>query len=134
MRVRFAGARTPAAGAPAARLPAGFEGADCDRTSGGKDTFALLTDVRVGTHPGYDRIVFEFVTTRISRRRPLGVPRYEITRAETPLTEDPSGLPLSVGGSVFLGIVFHGAKVSLERPGLGEADRGGEGLRDTMLR
>ncbi len=59
---------------------------------------AQITRVAVGTHPGYDRIVFEFAT---------GLPEYTIELATPPFTADPSGLPLSVRGERFLHVVLH---------------------------
>lgn len=60
---------------------------------------AQLTDVRVGEHDGYDRIVFEFDT---------GIPTYAISEATPPFMADPSGLPLEVQGSYFWQIVLTG--------------------------
>lgn len=60
---------------------------------------AQLTDVRVGTHDGYDRIVFEFAD---------GVPELDISQATPPLLADASGQELDVDGNAFLQIVMHG--------------------------
>ena len=60
---------------------------------------AQLTDVRVGTHDGYDRIVFEFDD---------GLPELEITRATPPLLEDGSGFEMDVAGESFLQILMRG--------------------------
>ena len=43
---------------------------------------ANITDVRVGTHDGYDRVVFEFIG---------GLPEAFLERAEPPFTHDASG-------------------------------------------
>lgn len=58
---------------------------------GGTSARATITDVRVGSHPGYDRLVVEFSG---------GMPEYRL------VTQDPStfvgpfsGLPVSVAGS-----------------------------------
>lgn len=65
---------------------------------------AQITDVRVDTHDGYDRIVIEFAS---------GLPEYTISAASPPFTHDPSGLPLNVAGSAILSIVMHdGTKVT----------------------
>lgn len=67
---------------------------------------ALLTDVRVGTHPGYDRVVLEFV----SRGAPTAeTSTYEVAPAAPPYLQDPSGLPMSIRGDRALGIVLRGA-------------------------
>lgn len=55
---------------------------------------AHVTDLRVGTHAGYDRVVFEFAGS--------GVPALAITRVAPPFTKDPSGLPLAVPGTSFV--------------------------------
>ena len=87
---------------------------DSDTPSGGLPAFvcdlpitgaasiglAHLADVRVGTHAGYDRIVFEFMED--------GTPEFRIEAAEPPFTMDPSGMPMAVNGSTFLQIVFNG--------------------------
>lgn len=72
----------------------------------GSTARAQITDVRVGTHDGYDRIVFEFTG---------GIPAFTVEPATPPLMADPSGLPISVNGSAFLQIGLNGGtKVSPE--------------------
>ena len=67
---------------------------------------AQITDVRVGTHAGYDRVVFEFAS---------GLPDALIEGVLPPLYADPSGLEMDVAGSHFLRVTMHGAtKVSPE--------------------
>jgi hypothetical protein len=60
---------------------------------------AQITDVRVGTHDGYDRIVFEFAS---------GIPQTVIDAVLPPFYADPSGLPIDVSGTAFLRVVMHG--------------------------
>lgn len=60
---------------------------------------ANIVDVRVGTHDGYDRVVFEFEQ---------GTPELTLDRAEPPFTQDGSGLPVEVDGDSFLGLVMRG--------------------------
>ena len=60
---------------------------------------AQLTDVRIGEHDGYDRVVFEFRD---------GLPEASLERAEPPFVQDPSGLPLDVEGSSFLRLIMRG--------------------------
>ena len=67
---------------------------------------ALLTDVRVGTHDGYDRVVFEFAS-RGSPARDAAT--FEIAKASAPYYEDPSGRPIAIAGETVLGITFRGA-------------------------
>lgn len=59
-------------------------------------TTSFIDDVRVGAHPGYDRIVFDFGATRI--------PQFTIEKVEPPFEQDPSGLPLTVPGTSFIEI------------------------------
>jgi hypothetical protein len=65
----------------------------------GTVAIANIVDVRVGTHDGYDRVVFEFEQ---------GTPELTLDRAEPPFTQDGSGLPIEVDGSSFLGLVMRG--------------------------
>lgn len=81
---------------------------ECPTASGGGDHVAQLVDVRVGTHDGYDRVAFEFAPPKEGARH-FGVPRYQVTAINGPITEDPSGNPVAVNGSVYAGIVLHGA-------------------------
>jgi len=60
-----------------------------------------VTDVRVGTHPGYDRVVFEFEGSRL--------PALRLDRVLPPFEKDPSGLPLAVNGSSFVRILLERA-------------------------
>lgn len=60
---------------------------------------ANIVDVRVGSHDGYDRVVFEFEQ---------GTPELTLDRADPPFTQDGSGLPVTVDGSSFLGLVMRG--------------------------
>ena len=60
---------------------------------------ALITDVRVGTHTDYDRVVFEFAD---------GLPEITLDRATPPFTHDASGLPVEVDGSSFLRLTMRG--------------------------
>lgn len=63
-----------------------------------------IADVRVGTHDGYDRVVFEFTDA---------IPSYAIKVATPPFIRDPSGLPLRVDGSYFWQLVLtNGTKVT----------------------
>jgi len=63
---------------------------------------AQITDIRVGTHSGYDRIVFEFAD---------GIPPYRIEDAMPPFIQDPSGLPMNVSGSAFWKITLNGGTI-----------------------
>lgn len=60
---------------------------------------AQITDVRVGTHDGYDRVVFEFTA---------GIPQILIEAVLPPFYKDPSGLELEVAGTKFLKVTMHG--------------------------
>ena len=69
---------------------------------------AQLTDVRVGTHGDYDRIVFEYDE---------GLPELEVRRANPPLLADASGMELDVDGEAFLQIVLRGGTKQTESGG-----------------
>ena len=74
----------------------------CDLPINGAASIAIahLADVRVGTHSGYDRIVFEFIED--------GTPEFRVETATPPFTRDPSDLPMTVNGSAFLQITLTG--------------------------
>jgi hypothetical protein len=61
----------------------------------------IVSDIRLGAHEGYDRIVFEYVDE--------GTPYLEIDADEPPFVKDPSGLPLEVAGDTFFHLKFSGA-------------------------
>jgi len=61
---------------------------------------AQITDVRVGTHDGYDRVVFEFAN---------GIPDAVIEAVLPPFYADASGQEIQVAGSAFLKLTMHGA-------------------------
>ena len=60
---------------------------------------ANIVDVRIGSHAGFDRVVFEFEQ---------GTPELTLSRAEPPFTADGSGFPIEVDGSSFLALVMRG--------------------------
>ncbi|MGH2489000.1 MAG: AMIN-like domain-containing (lipo)protein, partial [Candidatus Limnocylindria bacterium] len=60
----------------------------------------VLQYLRLGTHEGYDRIVFEYDGD---------TPEVEIDLAEPPFLANPSGMELSVAGSPVYRITLHGA-------------------------
>ena len=72
---------------------------DLPIVDGGTVPIANIVDVRVGTHDGYDRLVIEF---------DQGTPEFTLDRAEPPFSADASGLPLTVEGDSFLGLVMRG--------------------------
>lgn len=71
-------------------------------TYAGTTPRAQITDIGVGEHDGYDRIVFEF---------DAGIPEYRIEVAAPPFVQDPIGLPMNVSGSAFLQIVMNGGTI-----------------------
>ena len=60
---------------------------------------ANIADVRVGTHDGYDRAVWEFVQ---------GLPEYQLERVTPPFLHDPTGEPVEVAGTSFLRLIMRG--------------------------
>ena len=85
----------------------GAEAFTCDLpiVDAGTAPIANIVDVRVGTHDGYDRLVFEFEQ---------GTPELTLDRAEPPFTQDASGMPLEVDGESFLGLVMRGGTKQLD--------------------
>lgn len=65
----------------------------------GTVALANITDVRIGAHSGYDRVVFEFAD---------GLPEMTLDRASPPFTHDASGMPIEVAGSSFLRLTLRG--------------------------
>jgi hypothetical protein len=62
----------------------------CATIRGGTSSRATITDVRVGTHPGYDRVVVEFSG---------GLPEYRLVPQDPSTFVGPfSGLPMHVAG------------------------------------
>lgn len=59
---------------------------------------AQISDVRVGTHDGYDRVTFQFVA---------GIPQTVIEGVLPPFFADPSGLPIEIEGKAFLKVVMN---------------------------
>lgn len=66
---------------------------------------ANITDVRVGEHADYDRVVFEFEQ---------GLPEITLDRATPPFTHDASGMPIDVDGSSFLRLTMRGGTKQTE--------------------
>lgn len=60
---------------------------------------ANIVDVRMATHDGFDRVVFEFTG---------GLPEVTLDRAEPPFTHDASGAPIDVEGTSFLRLTMRG--------------------------
>jgi hypothetical protein len=79
----------------------------CPSAGGGGDYVANLVDVRVGTHEGFDRVVFELAPSAEGPQY-FGIPRYEVFTVTPPITEDPSDQPVAMEGNNYAGIVFHG--------------------------
>jgi hypothetical protein len=61
---------------------------------------ALLTNVRIGRHPSFDRVVFEFRNT---------LPGYDVRYVRRPVQQDASGLAVKVAGQFVLQVVMHNA-------------------------
>jgi len=85
-------APTPSATPTPAPPPQGFSTA---RVTGASQGLGLLTAVRVGAQPGFDRVVFEFEGA---------VPGYAVEYVPLPLVADPSGLPVAIQGDHAIGV------------------------------
>jgi len=101
---------TPTASAPASvePVPSDELGAfSCDLPVVDDATVARaqITDVRVGTHADYDRVVFEFAN---------GLPEFTLDRATPPFRHDASGMPVEVDGSSFLRLTMRGGTKQTE--------------------
>jgi hypothetical protein len=57
---------------------------------------ALLTDVRLGRHEGFDRVVFQF--------RPGASPGYQVRYVQPPIVEDGSGKRVAIAGDAYLSV------------------------------
>lgn len=66
---------------------------------------ANITDLRMATHEGYDRVVFEFAQ---------GLPEITIDRATPPFSHDASGMPIQVDGASFLRLTMRGGTKQTE--------------------
>jgi hypothetical protein len=80
----------------------------CDLPIEGDGTVARaqISDVRVGTHAGYDRVVIEF---------DQGIPPFTLDGATPPLLADPSGMEMDVEGDAFWSLVLQGGtRVALD--------------------
>jgi hypothetical protein len=83
---------------------------NCDSQTGGDEgIYTNLVDVRVGAHPGFDRVVFEFAPPDPNPGGKAGIPHFIIKTAKPPFSEDPSDLPIDVEGEAFTRIVLQGA-------------------------
>lgn len=111
---------TTTAEVPTATSAPGLEGAsEGQRTAAAEgEGTALLADVRVGVHEGYERITFEFTgTTR---------PAYRIQWVDGPITADGSGEPVEVAGDAYLEVIMQpasGFDMETGLPTYLEADR-----------
>jgi hypothetical protein len=70
----------------------------------GAQSAPTLVDVRAASHPGFDRVVFEFRGA---------VPEHRIDYVDR-LVEDGSGEPVALAGAANLQVVFHGANAHAE--------------------
>ena len=84
----------PESPSPSASASAGFTCTFPYRHAATTSAVVQLTDVRVGAHPGSDRIVFEFAGGRL--------PSLRLDAVDPPFTMDPSDQPLTVAGKSFV--------------------------------
>lgn len=73
--------------------------------SGESEAHALITDIQVGTHDGFDRITYSFENPEGT---PSGLPEFRIREAHPPLTADPTGREMDVEGNRFVEIILIG--------------------------
>jgi len=94
--------RTPSpTPSPSAAVTTGAPGAACQRSTGGNAplTGGALAEVRIGSQPGFARIVFDFAGGAL--------PQYTIEQATSFVA--PSGQTVAVQGNTHVGIRFNGA-------------------------
>ena len=75
------------------------------RTNSGYATQRVRA-VRIGNHPGSDRVVFEFYDA--------GLPEWQVKYVDRPLLDCGSGEPVTVSGDAWLQITFRGAQAHTE--------------------
>ena len=71
----------------------------------GDTAHALIADVRIGQHTGFDRIVFEFEP---GRGDAPGIPQWMLREADGPPRESGSGNPIEVAGDRILHLTLIG--------------------------
>jgi hypothetical protein len=75
----------------------------CLPSQGGTASRATITDVRVGTHAGYDRVVVEFTD---------GMPAYKLTWQDPNTFVGPaSGIPIAVAGAAGIHLYIYGMDI-----------------------
>lgn len=85
--------------------PIGKADMDVKTTRAGGEWDLVVTDIRVGHHQGFDRIVFDFTGT--------GTPGYYITYTDSP-TQQASGYPLVPAGDSYIDIAIDGTTYPFE--------------------
>lgn len=85
--------------------PIGEADMDVKTTRAGGEWDLVVTDIRVGHHQGFDRIVFDFSGT--------GTPGYYITYTDSP-TQQASGYPLVPAGDSYIDIAIDGTTYPFE--------------------
>lgn len=102
------GTESPAPDTPFTPGARDLEDAECASASGGADgVLAFFTDLRVGTHDGYDRVTLEFGPAE--EGEDAVVPKFTVRAIEPPIREDGRGNVVEMEGEVFAEIRVHGA-------------------------
>lgn len=91
------------AGVESEGLPGDFTTEDTE-VFGGQLAQLRTTDIRIGSHPGYDRVVFEFEGE--------GKPEFHAAYTDQPL-QLASGYPIEVPGDAALEIMIHGTSLDM---------------------
>lgn len=97
---------TPTASAEPTDALGGFTAPGTEVTSQGDATGYVVTDVRVGEHEGYDRVVYELTGG-------TGTPGYRVGYVDQAV-EDPSGAVREVAGDAILGVWLVGTTYPVE--------------------
>jgi len=96
---------TPGASPTSAATPDDFVCAGLPFGSDVGGEIAHIADVRVGTHNGYDRVVFEF---EAPPDQPVAIPEHRLRMADLPLVQIPAGTEMEVPGDSFVHLTLLG--------------------------
>lgn len=80
-----------------------FTATSLPATGSASTTRAYLADVRVASHDGFDRVVFEFEDA---------LPGYRVATTTRPVTEDGSGRTIEIEGDALLEVRFENAAMA----------------------
>lgn len=92
--------------------PCTFSGATAPANGGADAPTRLLTDVRVGVHPCYERVTFEFKPQQGEADGPVS---WKAAYEKGPITEDGSGDTVPVKGGAYLVVTMSASAADLSQ-------------------